>query len=184
MATIDALITAEEFFAIPGGDQPKELVKGRVVLMTPPDQPHGLVCLEVGFILRSYLESHPIGRVVSNDSGVVTERNPDSVRGPDVSFYTHDQIPPKPFTPGYWKSVPPLVCEVLSPSDAWVDMLEKVAEYLRAGVKIACVFDPDKETVQVFHANRKTETLSGDQELKLPGVFGDDFSVPVKKFFE
>lgn len=183
MATIEALLTAEAFLDLPDDGQSTELVKGKVVAMTPPGQPHGLVCIEIGFILRTYLATHNIGRAVGNDSACITERNPDSVRGPDVSFYRHDQIPAKPFAPGYWKAVPPLVFEVLSPSDRWPDMLEKVAEYLRGGVMVVCVFDPDGETVQVFRADRQTQTLSGEMELKLPEVLGDDFSVPAKQFF-
>ncbi|MDZ4778630.1 MAG: Uma2 family endonuclease [Planctomycetia bacterium] len=183
MATIEALLTAEEFFAIPRGDQPKELVQGRIIYMTPPGQPHGLVCIEIGFILRSYLATHDIGRVVGNDSGCITARDPDSVRGPDIAFYRHDQIPEKPFPPGYWKAVPPLACEVLSPSDVWAEVLEKVTEYFRAGVIVVCVFDPARETIQVFRGDRQPESLSGDAELKLPEVLGEEFAVPAKKFF-
>lgn len=184
MATIEALITAEEYGAMPDDGTLSELVKGRIVTMTPPGQPRGLVCMEIGYILKSYLRTHDIGRAVGNDSGCITSRNPDSVRGPDIAFYRHDQIPQKPFKSGYWQAVPPLVCEVLSPSDRWPDMLEKVAEYLRAGVVIVCVVDPRTETVQVFRTQRPTETLSGNMELKLPEVLGDEFSVPVSKFFE
>lgn len=183
MATIETLLTAEEFFQLPDDGQHKELVKGKIITMTPPGQPHGLVCVEISFRLRTYLETHDIGRVVSNDSGCVTERDPDSVRGPDVAFYRHDQIPDKPYPPGYWKAVPPLVCEVLSPSDIWREVLEKVTEYFRAGVMVVCVFDPANETIQVFRTDGRPETLFGDMELKLPEVLGPSFSVPAKKFF-
>lgn len=118
MATLDTLLTAVEFLNLPNDGRQKELVLGRVIEMTPPAQPHGLVCLEVAFILRSFLQKHDLGRIACNDSGFITSRSPDSVRGPDVSFYRHDQIPPKPFQPGYWSAVPPLVCEVMSPYDS------------------------------------------------------------------
>lgn len=183
MATMESLLTAEEFFAIPRGDQPKELVNGRIIYMTPPGQSHGLVCIEIGYVLWTYLASHDIGRAVGNDSGCITTRNPDSVRGSDVSFYRRDQIPEKPYPPGYWQAIPPLVCEVLSPSDVRVEVLEKATEYLRAGVIVACVFNPLHETFQVFRSDRQPESLSGDRELKLPDVFGDDFSVPARLFF-
>jgi Uma2 family endonuclease len=184
MATIDALLTAEEFFQLPHDGQPKELSRGRIVYMTPPAQPHGLVCLEIAFVLRSFLQTHDLGRVVCNDSGFITSRRPDSVRGPDVSFYRHDQIPPKPYAAGYWNAVPPLVIEVLSPNDKRAEVLDKVSEYHAAGVTIACVVDPQTETVQVFYADRAPVTLSGEDKLRLPEVLGDEFAVPVKRFFE
>lgn len=183
MATIEALITAEEFFAMPADGTISELVRGRIVTMSPPWQPHGLVCLEVGGILRDYLKVHRIGRAVGNDSTFITRRNPDSVRGPDVSVYRNDQIPQDRLE-RRWDAVPPLVCEVLSPSKTWPAMLEKVAEYLQAGVEIACIFDPDSRSVEVFRANRRPETLTGDMELKLPEILGEAFSVPVNQFFE
>src|SRR5919109_5527977 len=104
MATIDVLLTAEEFLRLPDDGAPRELVRGRIQEMTPSAQPHGLVCLEIAFIPRSYLSTHDFGRVVCNDGGFITTRSPDSVRGPDVSFYRHAQIPSKPFGTGYWNA--------------------------------------------------------------------------------
>jgi Uma2 family endonuclease len=182
MATIEALITAEEFLDMPDDGRLTELVKGRIIEMTPPGRPHGLICLEVGGILRDFLISHKLGRAVGNDSAFITRRNPDSVRGPDVSFYRNDQIPEHPHDPR-WKGVPPLVVEVLSPSDTWREILAKVSDYLEVGVTVACVVDPDNNTVQVFRADRHPEILSGDMELKLPDILGDEFAVPVSKFF-
>ena len=62
-------------------------------------------------------------------------------------------------------------------------MLEKVAEYLRAGVSVACVFDPETESVRVFRADQPPFVLAGVQELKLPEIFGDEFAVAVDRFF-
>ncbi len=183
MATIEVLLTAEEFFAIPRGDQPKELVQGRIINMTPPATRHGQVCGRVFRYLDRFAEEHNSGHVVCNDSGFITQRNPDSVRGPDVSYYGFDQVPAGPMPSSYTNVVPRLAFEVLSPSDIWAEVLEKVTEYFRAGVIVVCVFDPAYETIQVFRGDRQPESLSGDAELKLPEVLGEEFAVPAKKFF-
>ena len=56
------------------------------------------------------------GLRTSNDSGVILERDPDTVRGPDVMYFEEqqklDQMHPK-----FAESVPPLAVEVLSPND-------------------------------------------------------------------
>jgi Uma2 family endonuclease len=140
--------------------------------------------MEIGLAIGPQVKALKLGRLVGNDSGFVTRRNPDSVRGPDISFYGYDQFPPGPMPSRCTDTVPRLVIEVLSPSDSWSDMLEKLSEYLRAGVTIACVVDPQTETVQVFYADRAPVTLSGEDELKLPEVLGAEFSVPAKRFFE
>lgn len=80
------LITAEQFARRPDPGYPEELVKGKIVTMPPPGFRHGEICAQIAFLLKLAIQDTERGRVLSNDSGVVTERGPDSVRGPDVSF--------------------------------------------------------------------------------------------------
>lgn len=72
MATAEALMTAEEFGQRPDPGYPEELVQGRIVAMPPPDRKHGFVCLKAGRILGNFVDEHDLGRVMSNDSGVIT----------------------------------------------------------------------------------------------------------------
>lgn len=184
MATIEALITAEEFLEMPNHGQPRELVLGRIVELTPPATRHGQVCGRIYRYLDRYLEQHETGHLVGNDSGFITHRNPDSVRGPDLSYYGFDQIPQGPMPTSYTDIAPRLAIEVMSPSNTWPELLAKTAEYLEVGVIVACIFDPDSRTVQVFRADRQPQLLTGDMELKFPEILGEEFSVPVRKFFE
>src|SRR5262249_17022218 len=116
-------------------------------------------------------------------SGVVTERDPDSMRGADVAFYSYSRIPKGPFPQhAYLTVVPELVFEVFSPSDRWPKVLAKVAEYLNAGVTVVCVVDPDSQTVQVYR-DALPQTLHGDDELTIPDVL-PGFRTPVRRFFE
>ena len=48
--------------------------------MNVPTPRHGEICVQISYLLRRFLEDHPLGRVVSNDSGVRTERDPDTMR--------------------------------------------------------------------------------------------------------
>ena len=82
------LLTAEEFGRRPDPGYPEELVRGRIVRMPPPNRRHGQVCSRVVRVLGAYVDEQDLGHVLSNDSGVITERGPDTVRGPDVAFYT------------------------------------------------------------------------------------------------
>ncbi len=138
-----ALLTAEEFARRPDPGYPEELVRGEVVAMTPPGFRHGRVCAQVVYLLKSVADQHDLGHVVSNDAGVVTERAPDSVRGPDVAFYRYERLPRDARIEGYPPVAPDLVIEVLSPHDRWNRVLAKVAEYLEAGVAVVGVLDPD-----------------------------------------
>jgi hypothetical protein len=42
-----------------------------------------------------------LGHVLSNDSGVVTERDPDTVRDADVCYYPYTKVPPGPLGNDY-----------------------------------------------------------------------------------
>jgi Uma2 family endonuclease len=176
----EVLLTAEQYADLPDDGRYTELVRGRVIEMPPPTPTHGYYCANVGFALNSYVKSKDLGRVVSNDSGVQTERGPDTVRGSDVAFYSYGRIPRGPLPKGYWPA-PELVFEVRSPSNSWPAITAKVAEYLAAGVKAVCVLDPDTASVGVYTADELPRRLTADEELTLPEVF-PDFRVPVREF--
>jgi Uma2 family endonuclease len=129
------------------------------------------------------VRANKLGRLASNDSGVVTERGPDTVRGGDVAFSSYSRIPPGPLPRGYLSVVPELIFEVRSPTDRWSKVLGKVAEYLAAGVTVVCVLDQVSETVQVYRDEELRHTLHNSDELHLPDVLGD-LRIPVQRFFE
>ncbi len=97
MATVQAQrpagMTIEEFVRRIDPVEPEELVRGRVVRMNPPKPYHGWVCLKVGRTLGQHVDEHDLGYVLSNDSGVITERDPDTLRGADIAFYSYAKVP-------------------------------------------------------------------------------------------
>jgi Uma2 family endonuclease len=183
MATAEkTLLTAEEFGRRPDDGRPEELVRGRIVMTPPPGSRHGKVCSKADRIIGNFVEEHDLGHVLSNDSGVITERDPDTVRGADVMYYSYDRVPPGPVTEGYLSQTPDLVVEVLSPSDRWAQVVLKVGEYLNAGVRIVLVVDPGSEIVIVYSPEGPPNTLRRDDELTLPDVL-PGFCVAVSRLF-
>lgn len=179
----EVLMTAEEFLRLPDDDRPKELVRGRVAYMNVPAPRHGQICSQVVYLLRRSFEDHPSGHVVSNDSGVRTERGPDTVRGADVAFYSYSRVPPGPFPQGYLPVVPELVFEIRSPTDRWGAILAKVAEYLEAGITVVCVLDQMTERCHVYRSDEDVQIFEAEQELTIRDVL-PDFRVGVRRFFE
>lgn len=146
--------------------------------MNMPAPRHGQICGQVVFLLKTHLVSNDIGHVVCNDSGVVTERDPDTVRGGDVAFYSYAKVPKGPLPPGYLPVAPDVVFEVRSPK-----VLTKVPEYLNAGVTLVRVLDPTTQSAHVYDADEPERIIAADQELTLPKVLGE-FRVAVRRFFE
>ncbi len=176
------LLTAEQFYEMPDEGVPTELVRGRIITMPPPGYRHGFVCMQAGFLLKSYLSQHPIGTAVGNDTGVITERGPDSVRGPDVSYYSHERIP-KGAQPVAWPDVSPdLVFEVRSPSDRWPQILRKVSEYLNANVNLVCVLDPQTQTAHLYRSDEQVRVFGAEEEIVFAPVL-PDWRLKVSQFF-
>lgn len=176
------LLTAEEYAALPDDGRLTELVKGVIVEMPSPTPSHGYVCLNFGGTFREYVRKHDLGRVVTNDSGIVTERGPDTMRGADVAYYSYDRVPRGPLPEGYWPA-PELVVEVRSPSDRTSVVMAKVGEYLAAGVRVVLVAWPEQMTVMAYSEEFFNRSFGADADLVLPELF-PDFRVPVRALFE
>src|SRR5688500_17486914 len=111
------LLTAEEFAALPqpeDGSQ-QELVKGVVVSEPLPGFLHGACCACIGHRLGEFNLAAKFGTVTAR-CGVILARDPDTVRAPDLAFWSRERMP-RPPRWEYPSVAPDLVAEVLSPSD-------------------------------------------------------------------
>lgn len=164
-ATSSALLTAEAFAELPDplDGSRQELVQGVIVTMPPPSMHHGVVCNRVGRKVGNFVEERNLGFVSNNDSGVILERDPDTVRGPDVAFWTRERLPAVPAR-GYPEVPPDLVVEVLSPSDLFPRVLRKVQQYLKAGVGMIWIVVPDDRSVTVFRPGQ-SEVILGERDI-------------------
>lgn len=185
MATVETKpMTADEFFEIPApADGSKlELVKGEVVAMTAPGFEHGEVQLSLGALIKTFLKANKIGRVVT-ESGVITERNEDTVRGPDVSYYSKERVPLDQRIVKYPTQPPDLCVEVVSPSNTRKELRAKINEYFAVHVRMVWVVDPEDRSVTVLTNPDRGQTLYESAELTggdvLPG-----FSCKVSELFE
>lgn len=177
------LLTAEEFSRRPDADHFEELVRGKIIMSPPAGARRGYACAEIAYHLRRFLEEHDLGRVLGNDSGVITQRNPDTVRGADLAYYSHNRIPKGALPSGYPTQAPELVFEVRSPSDRWSNVLVKVGEYLNAGVLAVAVLDPDARAAHVYRSEAPPVRLDADDALTFPDVL-PGFQVIVGRLFE
>ncbi len=179
--TTATLITAEEY-ATMSFDRPVELVRGEIVEMTNPGGRHGLICVNLSFELKLWIRDGAPYRVVSNDSGVQTQRDPDSVRGPDLLVIQQGKLPDGKVQVGHFTTPPDVAIEVRSPTDRWPGVIAKAGEFLSAGVGEVWVIDPDHWRVHVFCLHDEPTILNINDVLSsqlLPG-----FSCPVTALFE
>jgi Uma2 family endonuclease len=189
--TAKKLMTADEFWEFvqrpENEDRDFDLIRGEVIELSRPTQPHGVVASLVAFELQVYARATRNGYVVSNDSGVVLGKKPDSVVGPDVAYFVDAQkfedLHPK------WAEIPPvLVVEVLSPNDVLSEVNEKIEVYLKNGVKVLWLVDYARHKVTIYRPNKTLTVIKEDGELtggdELPGLsikVADIFKLPADR---
>jgi len=183
MSVSGSLLTAEEYMALPDTGFPNELVRGKIVPLYVPTPRHGQICGHIVYLIGRYLDAHDLGHLVCNDSGIITKRDPDTVRGADVAFYSYQRVPPGPLPLGYLPVAPELVFEVRSPGDRWGRVWRKIGEYLEAGVTVVCVLDQMTERCHVYRNEEEIQVFTAEQELTMPDVL-PEFRVGVRRFFE
>jgi len=150
-----------------------ELVRGKVVPVTVPRPPHGLTVNWLAYKITVFVSRRKLGKVTCGDAGIYTARNPDSVRGPDIAFFSNERLKLEPHPVGYFTVAPDICVEVRSPGQPWREVAEKVDEYLAIGVRLVWVVDPLRREVHVYAPGRAVRVLKGkdrlDGEDVLPG---------------
>ena len=103
-----------------------ELVKGKVYEMGPAGGRHGGATMNAGTFLNVHVRLRDLGRVFAAETGFIINRNPDTVRAPDVAFVSSARIDVDELPVGFIGIVPDLVVEVVSPGDSQREVREKV----------------------------------------------------------
>jgi len=187
MATVvTPLLTAEEFFEWmhrpENADRHFELERGEIVEMSLAGKFHGFVCANVSRILGNFTVQRRKGYICTNDAGVIVERDPDTVRGPDVTLY-EDAQDAASMERQFAVRPPVLAVEVLSPTDRLNKMIVRVTQLLNRGVKLVWVVDPETRDVSVYRAGKDPYVLAAGSEISGEDVL-PDFRCRVAEFFD
>lgn len=178
-------MSAEEFYLFvhrsENRDRRFELERGEVVEMSRPGKRHGLICANVTRILGNYAAQRGRGYPCSNDTGVIVEHDPDTVRGPDVLFFddvmSADEVEEK-----YGETPPLLAVEVLSPNDSMGKVNRRIKEQLLFGTAIVWLLDPEALNVTVYRLGKDYQILEESDEIT-GGDILPEFRCKVAEFF-
>jgi Uma2 family endonuclease len=162
-------MTADEFLAGPA-EPGRELVNGIVREGPAPDAGHERIALTLGSCLMRHARAGDFGRVTRNGARVPTGL--DTVRVADVVFFARDRPPAR---------VPDLVVEVKPSSRKGIDVLERVVDYLNAGVGAFVIVFPSDKSVAVYSDDGVRAYRAG-RDLVIPEVL-PGLSVPVASLF-
>ena len=171
---VDGLIVAEHY----------EVVDGQIV-EEPPLGARGTWM--ASRLMRGIILFDAPGRLgnVVIETLFVLERSPRLRRCPDLAFISGERWPvtrPVP-SAAAWDVVPDLAVEIISPSDIAFDIMSKIEEYFRVGVRLVWVVYPEHSKVYAYDSPTSVRILQVGDELDggavLPG-----FRFPLAGLFE
>lgn len=172
------LITGEELLEM--GDIGRcELVEGEIVRMSPTNVEHAYLENEIGRLLGNFVTEHQVGWVLTGEAGIYTRRDPDSVRAGDVVFVSKERAPQRP-RHGFLNIAPELVVEIVSPTDRWTDLHDKIEEYFAIGVLWVWVVEPKRSAIRVYGTPTEVEVI--EDVLHGKGIL-EGFKLSVARLF-
>lgn len=175
------LITGEELLDM-GDIGPCELIDGRIVPMPPAGGDHGIIELELGSELRQFVKQHRLGWTAVGETGIYIRRSPDRIRGADVVFVSTERAQERPGK-GFLDVAPDLVVEILSPSDRWQEMRQKLEDYFSIGVRWVWVVEPENRAIVVHRSLTDLTVLGEADTLRGEGVL-EGFAMAVSDVFD
>lgn len=153
--------TEEEIRALPEDGLKRELVDGEI-RVSPAGFRHGHVILELARRLGNHVAEHGLGYLADSSTG--TWMPSGNLRVPDLTFVARHRLPDGP-PDGFLRVMPDLVVEVLSPGDSERQVMDKVGEYLAAGVRLVWVVDPQARRASVHRSVTDVHSLAPEDDL-------------------
>lgn len=157
-------------------DDRYEIVRGQRVELPPMSTFASLVATRLTAEFSFWGKSKNIGQPANETLFRLPLPVGEVSRKPDVAFVSYERWPknkPISITANAWDVVPDVTVEVISPTDRAEDVLEKVEEYLSAGVRQVWVVYPIRKMVHVYESLTTIRGLTQEQELDggslLPG---------------
>jgi Uma2 family endonuclease len=138
-----------------------DLVRGELRRRPLPGFQHGRIANRIAFHLTGHVEANGLGVVVAAETGFLLHTNPDEVRGAEVAFISRSRYEATPFSQEkHFPSAPDLVVEVVSPSDSYSEVEEKVLVWLHAGARLVVLAGPKKRVLFVHGPGASPEILT------------------------
>lgn len=186
MTTTQTLMTEDDLLRMPDDGFRYELVEGKLWRLSLNDYEHGRCTGTLSALLALQVSTCGLGDVLAAGTGFVIARTKDgrvTVRAPDVAFVARGRVPADADTRKYLELAPDLVAETLSPSDTAVEVEEKIASWLKAGVRVALVVNPASRSVTLHRASSAISRLTDKDELDLSDII-EGFRCRVSEIFD
>jgi len=171
--------TDEELMQLPDDGHKYELVDGALVV-SPAGGRHGRTIVRLTIRLGGFVAERGLGEVFDSSTGYRLPGG--NLRSPDVSFVAAERLREGGVPKGFLYVPPDLAVEVLSPEDRPRHVMDKVGEYLAAGVRVVWVIDPESERAAVHRSPMEVREIGPEGSLNGEDVV-PGFACPLAALF-
>ena len=148
-----------------------ELIDGIPVDKAPMRISHGAVTGHIAALLSYHISNENLPFDVGVGASFRLGMSASNFRIPDLHITALARLAVDLNNePGVWDGYPDIAVEVISPTDAYMDVIGKAQLYLRQGVSLALIVDARHREVTVRPANGAVRVLSNDDTLSLDPV--------------
>ena len=161
-------------------DKRYELVNGEPKEKEPGGMEHSYIAVTLGCEIGNYAHSQKLG--IALESSASYRMSGGNIRKPSVSFVSQERIIQNRPSFTVFEGAPDLAVEVISPTDIWWEIMQKLDEYFSSGCRLVWLISPLDQRVLVYRHDQRSQILElGDLlegEEVVPG-----FSMPVADLF-
>ena len=147
-----------------------------------PGYMHGNIQIRLGSVLARHIAEHRLDLECVGPVGFVLQRDPATVRGPDLAVFHRSRVPSHDPV-GFVEGAPDLAIEIASPSNTHTEIGGNVGDYLEAGARMVWVVHPETRTV-VVHAPAAASRSYGTKEELDGGDLVPALRISVAGIFE
>ncbi len=175
------LLTYQDYINLPEDGNRYEVINGELIMVAAPNTGHQFVSGNIYFELYRFIQKRKIGKILDAPVDVLLSES--NVVQPDIFFVSKENS--KIVTEKNISGAPDMVIEIISPSTAYYDLLEKKELYAVHGVREYWIVEPKKMWIEVYiNQNGKFEV---DQRVEQTGIIRSiiikDFSLNLANVF-
>lgn len=163
MVSSTSKLTIEEFFNLPEGDRPYELVDGQAITKMFSKFFHSRLQKTLLIILDSWAKNK--GRVEPEWAIKLERHGVDWVPVPDLSYTSYERLSADWILDEACPVAPELAIEIISPGQTFGDLAEKATDYLQAGVARVWLIDSRSQSITIFYPDTLPKTFRGDSVI-------------------
>lgn len=165
----ERVYTNEEFEALPSEYENYELINGRLIERMASGDSHGRIATRLDHAIAFFDPDEKLGFAWRDTTFRIASGFEPK---PDLAFVVAARIPPE--SAGVLAIRPDLAVEIHSPSDLASKpqrfaAANKIAEYLKNGVRLVWAINPQKQSVEVYHPDQREPVQILDINGELDG---------------